>query len=127
MNVMNLHFKEIYIGAEMRRSKRMDYKTTIDIIAPEKETQMSATLDLSQHGACFVSRGLLATDAEIEVRIALLKKKKTISAKARVAWLAKLEHRPGEILEKYKIGLEFIDMSKEDREILSSELKLYYE
>jgi len=124
---LNLHFKEIYIGAEMRRSKRMDYKTTIDIIAPEKETQMSATLDLSQHGACFVSRGLLATDAEIEVRIALLKKKKTISAKARVAWLAKLEHRPGEILEKYKIGLEFIDMSKEDREILSSELKLYYE
>ena len=124
---LNLHFKEIYIGAEMRRSKRMDYKTKIDITAPEKEKQTSETLDLSQHGVCFVSRGLLETDAKVEVRVALLKKKKTISAKARVAWLAKLGHQPGEIPGKYKIGLEFIDMSKEDDETLSSELKLYYE
>lgn len=123
----NLQIKEIYIGAEMRRSKRIHYKTRIDIIVPGNEKQTSETLDLSRHGACFISRDPLKIDVEIKVHIVLLKKKKTIMAKARVAWLSSMGHQPGEIVEKYKIGLEFIDLSKKDSEFLSSELKLYYE
>lgn len=126
-NVSNLEIKEIYIGAEMRRSKRIDYKTGIEVIVSEEERQRSETVDLSKHGVCFISHNPLKMDTEIRVRIELLKKKKSIEAKGRVAWVAKLGRKPGDISDKYKTGLQFVDISEEDNNILASELRLYYE
>ena len=126
-SVSNLKIKEIYIGAEMRRSKRINYKTKIEVIVPGKERQILETVDLSRHGVCFISRSPLKTDARVEVRLELLKKKKSIAAKGRVAWLAKLDRQPGDVSDKYKIGLQFVDISEEDNKILANELRLYYE
>ena len=126
-SVSNLKIKEIYIGAEMRRSKRINYKTKIEVIVPEEERQILETVDLSRHGVCFISRSSLKTDARVEVRLELLKKKKSIAAKGRVAWLAKLDRQPGDVSDKYKIGLQFVDISEEDNKILANELRLYYE
>lgn len=126
-SVSNLEIKEIYIGAEMRRSKRIDYKTRIEVIVSEEERQTSETVDLSRHGVCFISHSPLKMDTEIKVRIELLKKKKSIEAKGRVAWLAKLGRKPGDISDKYKTGVQFVDISEEDNKILASELRLYYE
>ena len=84
-------------------------------------------MDLSRHGVCFISRSSLKTDARVEVRLELLKKKKSIAAKGRVAWLAKLDRQPGDVSDKYKIGLQFVDISEEDNKILANELRLYYE
>lgn len=126
-SVSNLKIKEIYIGAEMRRSRRINYKTKIEFIVSEMERQISETVDLSRHGVCFISSAPLETDAKIKVYIALLKKKKSIVANGRVAWLAKLNRKPGDISDKYQIGLQFVDISQEDNNILASELRLYYE
>lgn len=126
-SVSNLEIKEIYIGAEMRRSRRIDYKTRIEVIVSEEERQTSETVDLSRHGVCFISHSPLKMDTEVKVRVELLKKKKNIEAKGRVAWVAKLGRKPGDIFDKYKTGLRFVDISEEDNNILVSELRLYYE
>ncbi|GEM_PF-550754 len=126
-HVSNLKIKEMYIGAEMRRSKRINYKTEIEVIVSETEKQISETVDLSLHGVCFISREPLKTDAKVTVSVELLKKGKKIVAKGRVAWLSKLERQPRDISDKYKIGVQFTHMSEEDHKVLVSELRLYYE
>ena len=126
-NVSNLKIKEIYIGAEMRRSKRINYKTEIEVIVSEKEKQISETVDLSKHGVCFISHSPLKIDTRVRVCIELLKKGKKIVAKGRIAWLSKMDRQPRDISDKYKIGVEFTDMSEEGHKILAGELRLYYE
>ncbi len=124
----DVQVKEIYIGSQMRRSKRIHYKTTIELISPPGEQAVFETLNLSRHGVCFISQEPLKTTvgSKIRVAIALLRKKKTISAAARVAWTAKLGDDP-QALQRYKTGLEFITMGNEDYKNLCDELNLYYE
>ena len=98
---------------------------TLLTAAGEKENIQ--TIDVSQGGVCFLYPRPLKTDTEIKVQMELLKKKKTISARAKVSWLKKTDRMPGEKKEQYKTGLEFISMDNKDKESLLSQLKLYYE
>ena len=123
----NLSIKEIYIGSETRLFKRINYKTKIEITVSDGEGLVSETIDLSQGGVCFMSPRPFKTDAEIRVRMNLLKKKKSIEAGARVAWIKKVERLPKETIDQYKIGAEFTTLSVQDKGILGKELKLYYE
>ncbi|OGX31400.1 MAG: hypothetical protein A2787_09165 [Omnitrophica WOR_2 bacterium RIFCSPHIGHO2_01_FULL_48_9] len=122
-----VNVKEIYIGSEMRRYKRIDYKTNMTLLTAAGEKENIQTIDVSQGGVCFLYPRPLKTDTEIKVQMELLKKKKTISARAKVSWLKKTDRMPGEKKEQYKTGLEFISMDNKDKESLLSELKLYYE
>ena len=123
----NLIIKEIYIGSEIRRYKRINYKTTIAVSFPDGRKSAFQTVDISQGGICFTSDTSLATDTEVKIQVELLKKKASITAKARVAWIKKVERLPTDNTDKYKIGLEFTKMENKDKAVLSKELKLYYE
>lgn len=122
----NLKIKEIYIGSETRRFKRIDYKTEIELILPDNKRELTETVDISEGGVCFISRRQLKTDAQVKIRLELLKNKESIYAKGRVAWLKKMEISSPEAIDKYKIGLEFTALKNRDRKILRRELKLYY-
>jgi len=126
-DLQGLTIKEIYVGSEMRRAKRIDYVTRIETAQTSSNVHVSHTIDMSSHGVCFLSPKPLKTDAILKVRFELLKKQKTISAVARVAWLKKMEPLPGDVKVKYKTGLEFISFSDKDRKSFLQELKLYDE
>lgn len=125
----SLNIKEIYIGSEIRNFKRISYKSDIEIFINKNDTKVFQTMDVSQGGFCFMSKELLAIDREIKVRINLHKIKKIIEAKARVAWIKKMDRIPGEDATSptYKVGMEFAKLGKEEQALLREELKLYYE
>ena len=123
----NLIIKEIYIGSEIRRFRRIHYQTTIEVMLPHHKKYHAQTVDISQGGICFLSQVPLKTDQKIKVKIGLIKKKRPVSARARVVWISKIELLPQKALDQYKIGLEFISLSSKDRNLLTKELKLYYE
>lgn len=122
-----LNVKEIYIGSEMRHYKRINYKTDMLIFNSDGNSETAPTVDISQGGICFMYSQPLPTDQEVKIQLKLLKKEKTIRARARVSWLKKMDRLPGEKKEQYKTGLEFISMDNKDKKSLLSELKLYYE
>lgn len=125
----SLNIKEIYIGSEIRNFKRINYKSNIEIFLNKKDSKVFQTMDVSQGGFCFMSKELLAIDREIRVLIDLHKIKKTIECKARVAWIKKMDRVPGEdpTSPRYKVGMEFAKLGKEEQALLREELKLYYE
>jgi len=121
---VSLSIKEIYIGPEMRRFERIPYKANIKVLLPENKTEVTQTVNISEGGICFVSKRSLATDSQIKIELELPKNKKTIHVKARVAWIKEIGRLPGQAVNKYKVGLEFIGLKDKDRKILSKELKL---
>lgn len=119
-NIIN----EIYIGSEMRRSKRIPYKTNIKIYLDNNKTENSQTVDISEGGVCFISRSLLVTDSTVKVCLEFTRSKKYVYVNGRVSWMKMMERAPGETTDIYKVGLEFINLKNKDRKIIMRELKL---
>lgn len=115
----NLYFKVIYIGSEVRRSKRISYGADIKVLLPKYKTEISQTLDISLDGVSFVSKIRMETDKIIKVRLRLLDGR-YMPFKGRVAWIKNTDATP----EKYKIGVEFIDVNEKDKETLSKFINL---
>ncbi len=114
----------MYVGLEMRRFKRILYKTSVKIFLPRNKAETQQTVDISEGGICFVTRKLLKTDSQINIRLEFDKTKEpVIHANARVAWIKKIESLSGEPLNKYKVGVEFIGLESKYRKIISKELK----
>ena len=123
----NLHHnQEIYIGSEMRRFKRINYKTQIEIMIPGGRTQRAETIDISLGGVCFSTPIPFKTDKKVKLTLDLLRKKKSISATGRIAWI-KRESASPRGMQQYKVGVEFVKMTNDEQQLLSEELKLYYE
>lgn len=110
----NLYVKKIYIGAEIRRFVRIKYQANIEILLPGNKTESSQTIDISEGGICFVSEILLKTDAKINIRLELFPKKKHFYAVGRVAWIKTIE-TPKEAAKKYKIGVQFAEIKKNEK------------
>jgi len=123
----NLNIKEIYIGSEMRRSKRISYKATVEILAPKYARQTTEAVNISKNGMCVVLFRQMKTDTKMKFRLKLLRKKKPIVISARVCWIKKDARLPGDTVDKYRTGLEFTSINFDDRETLLKELRLYYE
>ena len=119
--------KEMYVGAEVRRYKRIKYKTKVRILSSKFKNEIVHSEDISLGGTCVISRASFHTDDKIKISLYLIKKRKTIFATARASWIKPLEPLAGETEKFFKIGLEFMALSREDKELLSNELKLYYE
>jgi len=116
--------KEVYIGLEMRRFKRVLYKTKIKVFLSKNKIETKQTIDISEGGICFITKKALKTDSWINIRLEFDKAKEpVIHAKARVAWIKKIELLSGEALNKYKVGVEFIDLESKYRKVISRELK----
>jgi len=119
----NFYIKKIYIGSEMRRFRRVGYSMSIEMIFPQNKKESSHTIDISCGGVCFMSKVQLKTDAQVEIKLELSKRKKLICVKGRVAWVKNIEQFSVGNIGKYKIGLEFIDLKDEDRKTLSKFIK----
>jgi PAS domain S-box-containing protein len=111
----NIYFKQILIGAEMRRHPRLNYRLGIDVVY-DKTVHSSDTIDISEGGLCFFNKVALKTDSTITARIKLPKNKKPLQLKGRVAWVGRAPEQAGEAL--YKIGLEFIGLSTQQKAAL---------
>lgn len=119
--------KEMYIGSEVRRFKRIRYKTGVELIFSKRKKENSQSEDISLGGLCIHSHEPLKTDTKLKVRLNLIKKKQPITAAVRVSWVRPLGRLDGDEGEYYKVGLEFMAFQKNHKEILLQELKLYYE
>ena len=103
--------KEIYIGSEMRRFKRMSFKTNIKLFLPSEKVELSESVDVSEGGICLVIKHLLKTDSQLKISFVFPENKEfVITAKVRVAWIKKIELLFGEDADKYKVGLEFVNL-----------------
>ncbi|MDD5561621.1 MAG: ATP-binding protein [Candidatus Omnitrophica bacterium] len=115
--------KEIYIGSEMRRFKRLSFKTNIKIFLPAEKVELSESVDVSEGGICLVIKHLLKTDSQLKVSFVFPENKEfTIAARVRVAWIKKIELLFGEDADKYKVGLEFINLENKYRKVIRRRL-----
>lgn len=115
----NLYLKKIYIGSEIRHFKRIRYKLNIEILLPKDKSHVSVAIDISQGGICFISKEPLLTDSRIEMKLSFPGKYKTLYAKGRVAWIKSIENSPKGSLHKYKVGVEFIQLSSKTKKTIS--------
>jgi len=120
----NIHINKIYIGSEVRRFKRVSYKTNIEVVHSEDKAESSQTVDISEGGVCFLSERQLVTDALVKVRLGLPMSKKPIDIKARVAWRRSTkEEGSKENAGRYKIGLQFVGLKGKDKSRVSRLIK----
>lgn len=117
----NLYIKEIYIGLEKRRFKRINYQTNMEVLT-EGKLESVETIDISEGGLCFVYSKPLKTDALIEVKLKIPQHKEPLKIKGRVAWIKRQE---GPQIEgnKFKVGLEFFDLKDKYKRVISRFLK----
>lgn len=115
----NLYVKKLYIGSETRRFKRVSYKVDIKLVLPDNKAENSQTVDISQGGICFISKSPLKTDTRINFSLYPFSKRRPVHITGRVAWIKKIEDLTGEIVNKYKVGVEFISINSKDRKEFS--------
>jgi PAS domain S-box-containing protein len=124
----NFHIKELYIGSEMRLFKRIQYQVKVHVTEGRGKNFVADTQDLSLGGICLITQAPLATDAQIDLVIPLLKTRKKISVQGRVAWVSHWdEHSMAKFADRYQTGIEFTGVDKKKRDMLAKELRLYYE
>ncbi|MBM3255290.1 MAG: hypothetical protein FJZ08_03220, partial [Candidatus Omnitrophica bacterium] len=111
----NLYIKEIYIGSEMRRYKRVDYKVDIDVISGQGNSETFQAIDISEGGICFSYGRPLKTDALVRLR---LKTPQELYLKGRVAWIKRQAQLMPLGQARYMLGLEFVHLKDSDRKIL---------
>ncbi len=114
--------KEIYIGAEMRRFKRIGYNMDIGILSG-KGREYCRTIDISKGGVCFTAKKPLKTDAAIALRLRIPGIERTLNLKGRVAWIKKIGEATDKNTAAYKVGLEFTSLKNEDRRFISKLIK----
>ena len=110
--------------SEVRRFKRIGYKTGIKILLPGGKTESARTLDISKGGICFISKRKLEKGRDVGVKLRFPKGKKTISAKAGVTWIKDIKALPSKTVTRYKVGLKFIKLKAKEKKILSKFIKL---
>lgn len=117
--------KEIYIGSEMRRAPRVPYRVKAAVWPDTGGEEKAETRDISSIGACLAVGKKLKTDSEIKVKIKLAKSKKYISFQGRVAWIREVKLKLNEIRDEfpYRVGVELLKISREQKRILSAEIK----
>ncbi len=119
----NLNIKKIYIGSEIRRFRRINYKVDIEILLTKDKTELSRTIDISKGGICFMSETPLNKDSQIDIKLKLSTKKTPLYIKGRVAWIKSEEVTQKDSSNKYRVGLEFTNLKNKDKKIISQFLK----
>jgi PAS domain S-box-containing protein len=118
----NVYVKKMFVGSEVRRFRRFNYKSIVEISNKDKTLESSQTIDISEGGLCFLSNKPLETDTKINIKLALSHSKK-ISLKGRVAWKKEIEENLRKHPLRYKIGLEFINLKIKDKRNISKLIK----
>ena len=80
------------------------------------------TQDLSLRGARFISDNFIPIHAILKLEIKLMDMPRMINAVARVAWIREIFDD-----ENFEVGVEFMDISKEDSRFLNEHLSKPHE
>ena len=116
----NVRIKKIHIGLQKRYFTRFAYRLDFQIVMAENKTEEASALDISEGGLCFVAKKRLETNANLRVKLNLPTQKLPLSViTGRVAWIKETESSE----HKYKIGLEFIHLSRENHQAISKLIK----
>jgi hypothetical protein len=113
----NLNIKKLFIGSEVRRQKRINYKTDIEVMVGVNKKEEAQTLDISSGGLCFVSKNPLETDSKVALKLKLSPGNKPLQLCGRIAWIKNIG--PGQ----YKIGLEFIGLRGRTKALIGEFIK----
>ena len=81
------------------------------------KNRIKLTQDLSPRGARFISDNFIPVDAILKLEIKLMDTPRMINAVARVAWIKEIFDD-----ESFEVGVEFMDISKEDSRFLNEHL-----
>lgn len=119
----NIYIKKIFVGSEIRKSRRFTYKTAVEIMPENKIPALCQTIDISEGGLCFISNRDLETDSYITIKLNLPNNKR-ICLKGRVAWKKEIEENLRKHPDKYKIGLEFMNLKPEEKRNISKLIAL---
>lgn len=116
----NVRIKKIRIGLQKRYFARFSYRLDFQIVLAKNKTEAASTLDISEGGLCFVTKKRLETNANLRIKLNLSAQELSLPViTGRVAWIKEIE---GPQL-KYKIGLEFIRLSRENRQAIAKLIK----
>ena len=116
----NVQIKKIHIGMQKRYFARFAYRLDFQIVLAEDKTEAASTLDISEGGLCFVTKKRLETNANLRVKLNLPAQERPLPViTGRVAWIKETESSE----HKYKIGLEFIHLSRENHQAISKLIK----
>ncbi|MBN1913949.1 MAG: PAS domain-containing protein [Candidatus Omnitrophica bacterium] len=119
--LVNLNIKKIFIGAEIRNFRRVDYQADIELNLAGAKPEACRTVDISRGGACILANLKFPTDAKLNARLWLAKNRDPLILRARVAWIKDLSLSAKS--DKYKIGLQFTDLADKDKKALARFMK----
>jgi len=116
----NLNIKKLYIGSEIRRHKRVNHETEIEVIWGKEKSELAQTIDISPGGLCFTGKSALETDSRVQVKLKLLSKANILHLEGRVAWIKNIiQDKIRKGVSRYKIGIEFTGLSSNNRKKLT--------
>ena len=105
---------------EKRLSPRVSGAVVEYFIDGQEETVKKAFIkDICIHGICIYMPEGVEAKTIVCMNIFLFGSEISINAKGRVVW-----HKQGEYFGYYNVGIEFTEMSKEDKERLSDHIKV---
>jgi PAS domain S-box-containing protein len=113
--VLNIAFKKIFVGSNIRRYARIEYRTEIEIFRSDQESELTQSIDISEGGICFGTDFRLETDRIVRVRFKLAPSAQILDVKGRIAWLKEMAEDIKETNKKYKVGLEFARLAKKEK------------
>ena len=91
----------------------MDYNIDVSFVREQGEILDSQSVDISEGGMCIASSHSIKIGTETELLLSLPKRFGTIRTKAKVMWARKIEET-----NEYRLGLEFFEISDEDKRAL---------
>lgn len=103
---------------ERRRAVRINARVPLqfkDIQRPIETYSGTLTKDVSEGGARFVSGDFLSLFTRLLVEVSLPSFSRPVKAISKVAWIQKQPRG-----SQYNIGLQFLDMTEEDKKHLAS-------
>ena len=96
----------------------MAFQIDVRFIEPEGKVAGMQSVDISEAGLCISSRHYVEVGTESDLVLELPKQFGSIKVRTKTKWIKKM----GETKE-YRLGLQFVEMSKEDRKKLKKFLE----
>ncbi|MDI6606593.1 MAG: PilZ domain-containing protein, partial [Candidatus Omnitrophota bacterium] len=92
--------------------------TPIELLLPGDKKEPAETIDISEGGLCFISAAKIKPDSRIRVKMGLADQDRPLSLAGRIARVKDREEFSGGKANGYKTGLEFIDLTREQRAVI---------
>jgi c-di-GMP-binding flagellar brake protein YcgR len=107
---------------DKRKFPRLSFEADVryDLVRGQsRKERESPSRNISAGGICMMITDKIRAGTLLSLEFSLPREDRPITAKGRVAWSAQLSIYSGEPMVSYDCGIEFVDISPEDREKIS--------